>query len=76
MKIILSGNLRDLYPKKKREEIMSIDHPITVYELLNKLQINPFVILTVLVNGETKSKDTVLDPDTEEIMLFGPMAGG
>jgi hypothetical protein len=37
--------------------------------------INPLLIVNVLVNGEKREKDFLLEEDCE-LFLFGPLAGG
>jgi sulfur carrier protein ThiS len=76
IKLRLSGSLRDIYKDKSEEIIMEIMQPISVRELLSRAGINPLVVTIVLVDGDVKNKDDLIDKKIKEIILMGPIAGG
>lgn len=75
IKVNLSGNLRAILTGKPPEIVAELEGPVTVRQLLDRIGVYPPVVVTVLVNGEAKSKDAVIAEDSV-VVLIGPMAGG
>ncbi|KKM11674.1 hypothetical protein SY88_08145 [Clostridiales bacterium PH28_bin88] len=71
-----TGIVRDYFPPGQDRITVRLDRPLTVKEILvEKLGINPDVLMAVLVDGRYRSRDYVL-AGGEEITLVPPLGGG
>ncbi|WZL72697.1 hypothetical protein QBE52_16770 [Clostridiaceae bacterium 35-E11] len=75
IKIKLSGSLLLIYKNLEECITVHIDEPISIEYLLHKTGIHPFVAPMVLVDGDVKDKDFIIEKEVE-LTVIGPLAGG
>lgn len=73
--IKLSGSLLLIYKDLDEQMTVHIDEPISIRCLLHKTGIHPSVAPMVLVDGEVRDKDFIIEEEVE-LMVIGPLAGG
>ncbi len=75
VQVNLSGNLKAILPDQETTKKIELEQPTSIYNVLLKADINPAVVVKVLVEEEVKPKDYIIREDTI-ITLIGPLAGG
>lgn len=76
VKIYLSGHLKALFPDQPKEIVLDVEKPISVDDLACQLGITPWIVMSAIINGQSRSKDYLIEEENAEITLIGPMAGG
>jgi len=76
LRVFLSGHLKVLFPDQPKEIFLDVEKPISVDELACRLGITPWIVMSAIINGQTRRKDYLIEEDGAEITLIGPMAGG
>lgn len=76
LKIYLSGHLKALFPDQPKEIVINVEKPISVDNLACRLGITPWIVMSAIINGQSRSKDYLIEEENAEITLIGPMAGG
>jgi len=76
VKITVHGHVKSLLSSDQSEYEFEICQPTDVSELIEKrLEINPMVFASIVIDGEAVRRDYVVDQDCE-ILLISPTAGG
>ncbi len=76
IKIRLHGHVAALLEQDIDGLEIESDNPLTVAELLEEqLDVNPMLFAAVVVDGQSRSTDYLLDDDAE-VLLVSPAAGG
>ncbi|WP_235695508.1 MoaD/ThiS family protein [Desulforamulus hydrothermalis] len=75
MHVRVTGLLTEYFPAGKEVLTVSLSKPLTVKEILQQIQVNHQLVMTVVVNGQRR--DLSYKPaDNAEIVLISPLAGG
>lgn len=76
VEIQVSGHVKELMPDKKDHYRVQLSGPRTVSEILrDEVGVNPLLFAIVVVNGERKPKDYLIQEDSK-VVLVSPVAGG
>ncbi len=76
VKITVHGHVKSLLPSNESEFEFELSEPRDVSELIEeKLEINPMVFASIVIDGKSVERDHVVDEDCE-ILLVSPTAGG
>ncbi len=72
----VAGHVRDLMPDGRDMYRLELDKPLTVSEIIeHRVGSNPMLFASVVVNGQRRAKDYLVEEDAE-IILLSPVAGG
>ncbi|MBT9131059.1 MAG: hypothetical protein DDT40_01587 [candidate division WS2 bacterium] len=77
MKITLRilGHLKDVYFDGKDLLEVEVSKPLTLLEILDKINLPPTMAMAYLKNGNPINKETILKGG-EEIIILSPLSGG
>lgn len=77
MKITLRilGHLRDVYFEGKDLLEIEVDKPLTLLEILNRINLPSTMAMAYLKEGKPIHKETMLEGG-EEIIILSPLSGG
>lgn len=75
VRVFLSGGLKEYYPTLAQEQMITLKEPLTLLELIERIEINPKIILGAEIHGKLEGKEYLIEEDTE-LLLLSPMAGG
>ncbi|GEM_PF-3171242 len=71
----LVGCLRDLYPHLAEQEVIELDRPVKVAEMIARLGISSRMVLFATVEERLVPKEALIDRSCE-VNLISPPAGG
>lgn len=74
VKISVYGHSGQYFPKSLPVEL-DLDKPLSVADILDKLGVNPQLVMSVFSGGERRTRDYIPE-DGEELVLVSPPAGG
>ncbi|HHV78876.1 MAG TPA: MoaD/ThiS family protein [Firmicutes bacterium] len=74
VRISVYGHSRQFFLDRTPVEL-EFDEPLSVAQILEKLSINPQLIMSVFSGGQRRGQDYV-PRDGEELVLVSPPAGG
>jgi hypothetical protein len=73
--LVIHGHTAEFFPEKKTRHVVSLDSPMCIREIIERLGVRPELIMGVFVEGRRMSKDFV-PSDGDEVILISPAAGG
>lgn len=72
---MVHGHTAEYFPGKRTRHVVSLESPVSVREIIERLGVRPELIMGVFVEGCRMSKDYV-PSDGAEVVLISPAAGG
>lgn len=73
--VSVRGHAVAFFPGQQERFDFPAQEPLTVLAMLEKLGVDPLLVMLVNVNGEKKPKDFIIRPG-DEVLLLGPPSGG
>lgn len=75
MLLRINGHVKDYFPGQKAEHHIVLREPTTIKGVLERLLVNPQLIMAVFVNQERRDIDALVT-DQDEVLLLSPVSGG
>jgi len=73
--IKVRGHVVQYFPQQEERFEVDIFQPMTIFDLLKQLQVDPQLIMMVHINGQKQPKAALVNVG-DEVLLFSPPAGG
>lgn len=76
MTIRAVGHAVEYFPGGKDRFDLEVDGPLTIADLLEKLEVKRVFVMAAIVDGQRRDLDFRIDRDGAEVVLITPPAGG
>jgi len=75
IKVSIRGHVVKYFPGEQERFEFPTDGPLSIFDMLRALNVDPLLIMMVNVNGVKQPKTATIQPG-DEVLLFSPPAGG